>query len=602
MINSSIKIYVMRKLLRLCLVLVTASLFAQNKTLDSLENVIENYKVHDSTYVKLRLDFIKDKIFLTPNDSIWLPYINKTLEVATKIDFKKGIALSHDRLGVYFQYIASNHYKALENYHKAILVAESEKSLKRYTPGFYGNIAVIYYEQQEYKKAINTFRILLDYPEYRTNCYLNMANAFTELKEKDSASVYFKYAIDGAKVENNHMILALALSNLSLLHTRNGQHAEALENSEKSLDLVNEHQLEFLRSSVYANASMAYLANDKYDEAELYATEALKDSSLRDNIYVQKSIWGTLTDVYEEKGDYQKALNAHKTFVKLSDSLAGEDKKLEIAKRDIQFENAKKQAMAEAEIENQKLIKNGSIIGGSGLLLATLTGFILYYRKRNAEALKQEAEFDAIVSDTELKALRAQMNPHFIFNALNSINDFISKNDADSASHYLTKFAKIMRQILETSSQNEIPLDEDLKILELYLQIENMRLKNKFTYSIVVDDDVDVENTLIPPLILQPFIENSIWHGISKKETTGHIQINIKKENNMLVCIVDDNGIGRKLGAHDQKSNKNALGTNITKSRIEIINKKKNSNGTVTLIDKNQGLCVEVKLPLQLAF
>lgn len=592
----------MRKLLLLCLVLIPASFFAQNKTLDSLAGVIENYKVHDSTYVKLRLDFIKDKIFLSPNDTIWLPYINKTLEVANIIDYKRGIALGHERLGIYFQYITSNHYKALENYQKAILVAESDARLKKLTPAFYGNIGLIYYEQQEYKKAINTFRILLDYPEYRTNCYLNMANAFTELKEKDSASVYFKQAIDGAKVENNMMVLALALSNLSLLQTRNGQNMEALENSEKSLELVNEHQLEFLRSSVYANASMAYLANNEYDKAEYYADEALKDPSLRDNIFVQKSIWGTLTDVYEEKGEFQNALKAHKTFVQLSDSLASEDKKLEIAKRDIQFENDKKQAIAEAEIQNQKLIKNGSIIGGSGLILATLTGFILYYRKRNADAQKQEAEFDATVSDTELKALRAQMNPHFIFNALNSINDFISKNDADSASHYLTKFAKIMRQILENSTQNEIPLDEDLKILDLYLQIENMRLKNKFTYSIIVDDDVDVVNTLIPPLILQPFIENSIWHGISKKDTTGHIQINIKKENNMLVCIVDDNGVGRKFHAPDQKSEKKALGTNITKSRIDIINKKKNSNGTVTLIDKKEGLCVEVKLPLQLAF
>lgn len=592
----------MRKLLFLFFLLATGPGFAQNKTLDSLENVIENYKIHDSTYVKLRLDFIKDKIFLTPNDTIWLPYINKTLEVANNIDYKRGIALSHDRLGVYFQYIASNHYKALENYQKAILVAESEESLQRYTLGFYGNIGLIYYEQQEYKKAINTFRILLDHSEYRTNCYLNMANAFTELKEKDSASVYFRRAIEAAKVENNTMILALALSNLSLLQTRNGQNTDAIENSGKSLELVNEHQLEFLRSSVYVNASMAYLVNNKYDKAEFYANEALKDPSLRDNIYVQKSIWGTLTEVYEEKGDFQEALKAHKTFVQLSDSLAGENKKLEIAKRDIQFENDKKQELAHAEIQNQKLIKNGSIIGGSGLILATLTGFVLYYRKRNAEALKQEAEFDAIVSDTELKALRAQMNPHFIFNALNSINDFISKNDADSASHYLTKFAKIMRRILETSTQNEIPLDEDLKILELYLQIEDMRLKNKFTYSIIVDNNVDVENTLIPPLILQPFIENSIWHGISRKETVGHIQINIKKENNMLVCIVDDNGVGRTFDVRDQKSEKKALGTNITKSRIDIINKKKNSNGMVTLIDKKEGLCVEVKLPLQLAF
>jgi tetratricopeptide (TPR) repeat protein len=552
--------------------------------------------------VKLRLAYIKDKIFLTPNDSIWLAYCNKTLKVAQSLNYKRGIALSHERLGIYFQYIISNHFKALEHYQKAISVAESEPDLKKITPSFYGNIGLIYYEQQDYKKAINTFRFLLDYPQYKTNCYLNMANAFTELKAQDSASVYFNKAIRNAEIENNTMILALAQSNLSLLQTRTGQNLEALQNTVASLELVNKHQLEFLRASVYANASMAYLANNKYDKAEFYATEALKDSSLKDNTYVQKSIWGTLADVYEKKGAFQDALNAHKKFVELSNSLAGDDKKLEIAKRDIQFENDKKQALAQSEIERQKLIKNGSIIGGSGLIMATLMGFVLYYRKRNAEAQKQEAVFNAKVSNTELKALRAQMNPHFIFNALNSINDFISKNDAVSASHYLTKFAKIMRQTLENSTQSEISLAEDLRILELYLQIETMRLKNKFTYSISVDEAIDVENTLIPPLILQPFIENSIWHGISKKETNGHIQISIKKETNMLVCIVDDNGIGRNMDSQLQNAEKKSLGSNITKSRIDIINKKKNTNGTVTLIDKKEGFCVEVRLPLQLAF
>src|SRR5690606_33582976 len=186
-------------------------------------------------------------------------------------------------------------------------------------------------------------------------------------------------------------------------------------------------------------------------------------------------------------------------------------------------ENDKKQALAQAEIQRQKLIKNGSVIGGGILIFAILCGFILYGRKR-------QADFNAKVSDTELKALRAQMNPHFIFNSLNSINDFISKNDAESASNYLVKFSKIMRQILENSNQDEISLEDDLKIMELYLQVESMRLHNKFTYAIHVDDTIDAANTLVPPLILQPFIENSIWHGISKKDSKGHIDITIKKD------------------------------------------------------------------------
>jgi tetratricopeptide (TPR) repeat protein len=593
---------VKKQLLIVVFVIASVSLIAQNQALDSIEKVIENYKVPDTTYVKLRLDFIREKIFFTPNDTVWLPYCTKTLEIAQELHYKRGIALAYERLGVYYQSIATNHYKALEYFQKAILVAESNEQLKKLTPAFYGNIGIIYYEQQEYKKAINTYRLLLKHKPYQTNCYFNMANAFTELKEQDSALVYFNKTIDNAKAEKNNVVLALAQSNLSFLQTQMGQPAEALKNSESSLDLVNANRYEFLRSAVYVNASTAYLVNNNFEKAEYYATEALKDSGLKTNTYMQKSIWGTLADIYEEKGDFPEALKAHKKYIALSDSLASEDKKLEFAKRDIQFENDKKQALAEAEIERQKLIKRGTIAGSSGLVLAGILGFVMFYRKRKAEALKKEAEFNVKVSDTELKALRAQMNPHFIFNSLNSINDFIQKNDATSASNYLTKFAKIMRQTLENSAHNDIALEDDLKIIELYLQVEAMRLKNKFTYSIKVEEGIDVENTLVPPLILQPFIENSIWHGISKKESNGHIQIDVKKEDDMLVYVVDDDGVGRKMNVPQPLNESKSMGISITKSRIDILNQKKQTNGNILMIDKDKGLRVEVRLPLVLAF
>src|SRR5690606_35801755 len=160
----------------------------------------------------------------------------------------------------------------------------------------------------------------------------------------------------------------------------------------------------------------------------------------------------------------------------------------------------------------------------------------------------------------------------------------------------------IIRQILENSNQDEISLEDDLKIMELYLQVESMRLHNKFTYAIHVDDTIDAANTLVPPLILQPFIENSIWHGISKKDSKGHIDITIKKDRDMLSCTVDDNGIGRVLKKDTSLMKSTSLGINITKNRVDIMNKKKNTNGAIKMIDKEEGVRVEVTLPLQLAF
>ncbi len=152
-----------------------------------------------------------------------------------------------------------------------------------------------------------------------------------------------------------------------------------------------------------------------------------------------------------------------------------------------------------------------------------LISFLLFYsykRRRDAKARQKEAELKAEIADTEMKVMRLQMNPHFIFNSLNSISDYIRKNNSEEADDYLSKFAKVMRMTLENSEQQAIPLEEDMKALELYMQLEAKRLNNKFTYEIKVADDIDKENTLVPPMIFQPFVENSIWHGIAQKGGT----------------------------------------------------------------------------------
>ncbi|HET7119330.1 MAG TPA: histidine kinase [Hanamia sp.] len=208
------------------------------------------------------------------------------------------------------------------------------------------------------------------------------------------------------------------------------------------------------------------------------------------------------------------------------------------------------------------------------------------------------------LSNVELKALRSQMNPHFIFNSLNSIADYLAKNNTKTADEYLVKFAQLMRLMLENSERKELPLSQDLKVLELYLQLESLRLNINFNFEIKIDEDIDIENTLIPPLILQPFVENSIWHGLASKEGDGQILIQIKKEGKMIRCIIEDNGVGRKNAEENLQANKNknSLGMKITKTRIDIINTLKNSNAAVNILDLSEGMRAEVTLPLELSF
>jgi LytS/YehU family sensor histidine kinase len=293
----------------------------------------------------------------------------------------------------------------------------------------------------------------------------------------------------------------------------------------------------------------------------------------------------------------------------------GNEKKNEITRLAMQYdfdkkeaaskaEADKKQTIANAEIKRQVLVKNLIMAGAAMLIIASVLIFIFYKRKRDAEEQRKEAEYKAEVADTEMKALRAQMNPHFIFNSLNSIGDYISKHDVKTANYYLGKFAKMMRLILENSEHTQVSLADDLRALELYMQLEALRLNDKFDYEIKVDDEIDKENTMVPPLILQPFVENSIWHGIAQNEGKGKILIEIKKEDEMINYMVEDNGVGLKNGLTNSAigNSKKSLGMKITRSRIEMMNKIKKTKGSVELFDIARGTRVEVKLPLALNF
>jgi CheY-like chemotaxis protein len=187
--------------------------------------------------------------------------------------------------------------------------------------------------------------------------------------------------------------------------------------------------------------------------------------------------------------------------------------------------------------------------------------------------LKQKA------SDLEMLALRAQMNPHFIFNCLSSINRFILKNESEAASDYLTKFSKLIRMVLNNSKNSSISLDEELEMLRHYLDLEKLRFQNSFEYKISYPDHIEIHSVYIPPLLLQPVAENAIWHGLMHKEGPGILEINFGLEDNYLNCYLIDNGVGRqKAESFKSKSveKQKSLGTQITAERIALNNKDNN--------------------------
>lgn len=175
--------------------------------------------------------------------------------------------------------------------------------------------------------------------------------------------------------------------------------------------------------------------------------------------------------------------------------------------------------------------------------------------------------------ELEMQALRAQMNPHFIFNSLNSINRFILQNNKEQASAYLTKFSRLVRLILQNAQLSFITLENELEALELYLKLEALRFNHHFTYRISVSDTIDPETIKVPPLLIQPYAENAIWHGLMHKEEKGHLEIEISKQDDVLYCKITDNGIGRKKAGevNSKPASIKSMGMRITADRIKLL-------------------------------
>lgn len=225
--------------------------------------------------------------------------------------------------------------------------------------------------------------------------------------------------------------------------------------------------------------------------------------------------------------------------------------------------------------------------------------------KKREVFLRKEAEYRQKIAESETAVLRLQMKPHFIFNSMNSINNYIRKNDTDAASKYLVRFASLMRRILELAERPHITIAEEMELLEEYMIVEGMRLEKEFSYVFDIEETLDPDEIILPTMILQPFVENAIWHGISYRNGAGRIYIRFQKENEHLVCSVKDNGIGREA-AKKMKSafeTRESKAISITARRLELLADETESAGFLKVIDlfedgKPAGTEVRLQLPI----
>lgn len=577
---------------------------------DSLKLFLKTHSTEDSLRVSALLKYGKS-LFFTRQDSM-MYYADEALRIAQKLHWQKGIADAYQLKGVSYSYVLSDPANAVDYYQKA-LVANEPLGRKEFEWQTLANIALIHYDQKDYTKALNYYNKAQSVLATLTNkdgegrLLMNLGHLYFDLGKPDEAMQSYRHSLAFSERIGDSMAIANLLNSMGYILLQKNENEEARNLVTKSINIAELTGNMVTKASALVNLSLIYLNTKHFDLSEKYAKEALALSKETGNLQFQRQSWDALRKIYEQTGRFEQSLMAYKSYNQLNDSLVNIEKNKEITRKEMQFQFDKKQAIDQAEIQRQRALRNMIIVSTAILILGAMVAIVLYKNKRDAVEKKKEAEFKLLVANTERKALRAQMNPHFIFNSLNAISDYILKNNTQLADEYLSKFAGLMRMVLENSMEQEILLSEEIKALKFYMDLESLRLDHRFIYEIKTAPGIDPENILVPPLLFQPFIENSIKHGLSEKQDGGKITIDLTTESNMLICNIVDNGAGfgntEKTKAKTSLSNHKSRGISITRSRIEILNtNRKNGNASMNIYPTDTGTRVEIKLPLVLNF
>ena len=416
----------------------------------------------------------------------------------------------------------------------------------------------------------------------------SLASLYRLLNKPDSSLLYLKEAI---QTDPDNLNINVAIGDILLLKK---QYDSALQIFLKPIGTLRKENDKWDLMRVLLGAADAYAGKGNNTTALTYAHESLSISRAANFRPFMIKNYTLLSTLY---GNLSKSDSAY-YYLKLSTALENDLTKgqflfmLSDYKKQAEF-NRQQEQIASLDKNNKVLdqankikeekLKQASLLKwvfAAGLFIALLAALFIYrsltLKRKNEQLENQKTQSDLKLkaSELEMQALRAQMNPHFIFNCLSSINHFILKNETDAASDYLTKFSRLIRIVLIKSKNKLITLEDELEMLRLYLDMERLRFKNSFTYNFNFINSVDIDNIYIPPLLLQPFAENAIWHGLMNKNGEGHLEISLYTESDFLICHIIDDGIGRKAAAELRTSDekKKSLGLKITRERFDLLN------------------------------
>ncbi len=404
---------------------------------------------------------------------------------------------------------------------------------------------------------------------------------------------------------NDGEFIANVVNTRSAILNRQGRFEEALVANRQAHDYFIRTGNGQMATSSLINMASNEIARERWSEAQEMLEKALPMAENGHYNHLRLLALNRLSYTNRKLGLLEKALAYKDQWTDLKDSLDGLDVTAKLAQTELRASFAKRQfadSLAHAQAMNMEreitmervdhLRRRSFGLAGGGLLVVVggSAAFVLDRKRRRERYAKQAAQL-------EIKALRAQMNPHFIFNALNSISAFIREQDPDKAHGFIARFGKLMRLVLENSRKSEVSLKSDLEALGIYMELEQARSSNTFDFHVMVDPAIDQDETMVPPLVLQPFVENAVWHGMAGQKDRGKVEVNVRMINNDVVVTICDNGNGMPK-SKPVDTGRRSLGTVITKERLDQLAEQKGRSSGFQYLECAKGTCVEVLIPV----
>ncbi len=625
--------------------LITSTCLSQTNVDSLIVNALEK---KETNYFKLNNYF--NRIRFSDKE------INSLLEISRKNNYHLGVIFAKNYQGRLHKNI-TEYNKALDRYKEALELSRKIKSREAEIVTL-NQLGAIYRRQDKIRSALNYHQAALEIisriekpnDDIKISYSISVnsiGNIYLSLKQYERALEKFNKSIRIQKDLGNIRWLAINHQNIGYAHKNIGDLDLALDNYHKALNYNILNKDELGKVICHNNIGGILISQGRYNEAHKYVIEVVKTAEEIGNIYYLSDLYNTvglvflklnrieeaqgyldkslkigvennisssliqsyyhLSELNQVLGNYEKSLGYYQQATEIKNETFN-NKNIRyvsslINKYDSEVStNSIKNLARENEITKLKLLRNRNILI-IALVSIALFGVLLYsiYRQR---LLKNDKQILLL----EQEALRIQMNPHFVFNALNSIKLYIINNDQKHAVHYLNKFSKLIRHILESTTVKEVTLGEELKTMSLYMSIENIRFSNEITYKENLSTSLNLETIKVPPLILQPFLENAIWHGLSSKKGNKKVQLSIEKISNEFVQIeIEDNGIGREE-AFRIKSNKTlnrkSIGIDLTKERLKNFSTQFQNSYSLIYVDlvgedgKIKGTKVTLEIPI----